>query len=50
VYSSLVVGLAPFGSLLLGTLGDHFGIRTAVSIHAAALVAFVVYRWGSREK
>lgn len=50
VYSSLLIGLAPFGALLMGTLADRLGIRTAVAMHAGVLIAFVIYRWGAREK
>lgn len=44
-YSSLVIGVTPFGSMFLGSVADRIPIQSAVACHAVVLVVFCLFRW-----
>jgi MFS family permease len=44
-YSFMVVGLAPFGSIQMGWMAEHFGARTAFVVGGSACAAVALLAW-----
>ena len=46
VYSMMLLGMAPFGALLAGTLAHHLGAPAAVALGGSiCILAAVVFGW-----